>query len=244
MKTLFDIVGAAMKTARDESIVRPRALKGFSREDLICVPFDPAPGVLLAQIRKKAKRERRLGGSSVFLLPKAAVLYGCLGAPAAVAALELLLASGVRRVLLLSFCGSLDPAIRIGDVVSVTGAISDEGTSARYLRRRSSFPSSPRLRRTAEARLQAVRFPLARATCVSTDAPYRETTAWLESMRRKGAGVVDMEASAVFALAEFRGVEAAAVMIVTDELFTGRWNVARRAGPIGERIRTCFVPFL
>jgi uridine phosphorylase len=233
-----------MKTGTEESIVRPRAVEGFGRPDLVCVPYDPVPDVLLAYVGKRALRERRLGGSGLFLLPEAAVLYGCLGAPAAVAGLEPLIASGARRILVLSFCGSLRPGIRIGDAVSVSGAAADEGTSRRYLPGRRSFRPSAGFRRKTESRLETLGLPFLTARCVSTDAPYRETPSWHRSMSGKGVGVVDMEVSAVFALAEFRGVEAAALLLVSDELFSGRWKVAAGRAVQGERIRKFFLPFL
>ena len=76
------------------------------------------------------------------------------------------------------------------------------------------------------------------------DAPYRETRPWLKSMQQKGATAVDMEISAVFALSEFHGVEAAALMIVTDELFSGRWKVCSADGVLEEKIRSFYLPFL
>jgi purine-nucleoside phosphorylase len=233
-----------MKTDREESIVRPRAVRAFGRPGLVCIPFDPVPDVLLAHLRKRASKERRLGGSALFLLPETTVLYNCLGAPATVAGLEPLIASGVERILVLSFCGSLHPGIRIGDVVSVSAAAADEGSSRRYLPGRRSFRPSAEFRRKTESRLDALGLPFLAARCVSTDTPYRETPSWLRAMRGKRLGVVDMEVSAVFALAEFHGIEAAAILLVSDELFSGRWKVASGRAAHGERIRDFFLPFL
>ena len=233
-----------MKADREKLIVGPRALRGFCRKSVVCVPYDPAPGILLAHIKKGAVMERRIGGSLLFELPRTAALYACLGAPAAVASLEPLIASGVRKILLLSFCGSLNPKFRIGDIISVSAAASDEGTSGRYLRDRTLFRPSPALRKTTESRLMSLGLAPVRARAVSTDAPYRETAAWLRAMQKKRLDVVDMEASAVFALAEYHGAEAAALFIVSDELFSGSWSVAPSRDMQALRIRECFLPFL
>jgi len=61
-----------------------------------------------------------------------AVAGPMMGAPQAVLTVEKLIALGVRRIVALGWCGSLQPAVRIGDVVLPTGAISEEGTSAHY----------------------------------------------------------------------------------------------------------------
>lgn len=82
-----------------------------------------------------------------------------------------------------------------------------------------------------------------RGATVSMDAPFRETQAWLRKMTRKGMDVVDMEASAIFALARFYGLQAAAVMIVSDELFAGRWTNGFADLRLEERVRDYFFPF-
>ncbi len=227
-----------------ESIARPRTIRGLEDLDAICIPYDPAPGTLLAHLEKTSSTEIRLSGSRLFFLPGKVVLHQCLGAPAAVATLETLIASGISSVLLLSFCGSLDPKFRIGDVLSVSAAYSDEGTSRHYLSGRRTFKPASSLRRKAESRLAELRLPFKRAECVSTDAPYRETKAWVRSMTERNLGAVDMEAAAVFALAEFHGLEAAAVFVVTDEVFSGSWEICSSPDLLKKKIRGYFLPFL
>ena len=233
-----------MKSGEDESIVRPRSVRGFNRERVVCIPFDPAPKILLAHIEKRAVSERRLGGSMLYILPESAVLYRCLGGPAAVAGLEFLIASGASEILTLSFCGSLDREFRIGDVLCAEWAYPDEGTSRHYSPRKRRFKADASLRKHVESRLISLGLPWKTGSLVSTDAPYRETPSWLKSMRQKGARAVDMEISAVFALSEFRGVKAAALLIVTDELFSGRWKVCSTEGVLGRKIGDFYLPFL
>ncbi len=233
-----------MKSGEGESIVRPRSLRGFDRERIVCIPFDPAPKTLLAHIIKRAVSKRQMGGSMLYVLPDCAVLYQCLGASAAVIGLEHLISSGASKILTLSFCGSLQRELRIGDVLSVAWAYSDEGTSRHYSRRKRRFKADGTLRKHVESRLDSLGLPWKPGSLVSTDAPYRETRSWLKSMQQKGATAVDMEISAVFALSEFRGVEAAALMIVSDELFSGRWKVCSTEDILGEKIRDFYLPFL
>lgn len=91
-------------------------------------------------------------------------------------------------------------------------------------------------------RHQGLSFSL--AITVSTDAPYRETPAWLKEMQNRRIDVADMEASAVFSLARYRGVEAAGLMVVSDELFSGVWNNHFPPSLLRETIQRYFFPFL
>ena len=57
------------------------------------------------------------------------------------------------------------------------------------------------------------------------DAPYRETVGAIRRHREAGVSVVEMEAAAIFAVARVRGVRAALIVTVSDELFGDEWNV-------------------
>jgi uridine phosphorylase len=228
----------------EASIVSPRPLRGLDRKTVICVPFDPVPDVLGARVRSRSLSVIKMGASVLYKLPGHAVLTGCLGAPATVLALERLAASGIARIVILSFCGALAPWLRVGQTVIPTAALSDEGTSPHYFRRRKWFAASSELGRELERRLEASSVPFRRVRIVSTDAPFRETQRWLAVMRRKGTAAVDMELSAIFAVAEYRGLEAAAVMVVSDELSSGEWVRPRRGGVFAEAAAAAFLPFL
>ncbi len=228
----------------EESIAMPKPVRGLNRERIVFIPFDPHPGILLSAFRPKIKREKRTWTGRLFVLEDKAVLYGELGAPAAVAALESLIASGARQILVLSFCGSLSPAYKIGDVISVSRALVDEGTSPHYFPKRMMFGPTDRLKEKVERRLETRGLPFLAGSIVSTDAPFRETHGWLARMRKRKAGLVDMELSSVFALALFRAVEAAALMIVTDELFSGTWKQGTYGPEFKKKVGDYFSPFL
>jgi hypothetical protein len=61
-------------------------------------------------------------------------VIGNVGAPATVGALECCIALGARRILFFGICGSLQPDLRIGDLLAVDEGIREEGTSYHYLR--------------------------------------------------------------------------------------------------------------
>ncbi|HBD06996.1 MAG TPA: phosphorylase [Syntrophobacteraceae bacterium] len=147
-----------------------------------------------------------------------------LGAPQAVLVLEKLIALGVRRVVALGWCGSLQPHVRIGDVVVPQGALSEEGTSVHYPIMVERPGPTLDLARHLERALVAKGVDVHEGLVWSTDAPYRETVGKVQEYQRQGILAVDMEVSALFTLAHFRGIDLAAVLAVSDELHDLAWR--------------------
>src|SRR5262245_14129936 len=98
------------------------------------------------------------------------VVVGPIGAPSTVATLELAVALGVGTILFFGICGSLQPDLRIGDLVLVEQALREEGTSYHYLPPAESAVATPRLVEAAVRHL-ADR-PHRRGLIWTTDAPY------------------------------------------------------------------------
>ena len=228
----------------DESLILPRPFRSFASKRVVYVPVDTPAGILSKHISKRAARTRVSEWGTLVKLDDKVVLFQAMGAPLAVMTLERLIASGAEEILVLGFCGSLDPGLAIASAVSVSRAYSDEGTSGRYLPRRKYFRASPTLAAEVEAALAARSLSAPRVQAVSTDAPFRETGTWLGSMIRLGCRIADMETSAVFALAEFRGKRAAALMIVSDELSSGKWKPGFFETGLEESVERHFLPFL
>jgi len=58
----------------------------------------------------------------------------------------------------------------------------------------------------------------------TTDAVFRESPDKIERFRALGAVAVDMEASALFTVAAFLEIKAAALLVVSDELSSLTWR--------------------
>lgn len=233
-----------MGRMREESIVKPRPYKKLKKERVIYIPFDSPSKILHKTIKKSALKEIDIDIGLLYLLKNKIILYRSLGAPAAVLSLEILIASGVKEIILLGFCGSLNPKFKMMAVASISKALSEEGTSKHYHpRKRIFYPSSP-LKKRMEGILQASALPFFKGALVSTDAPYRETKSWLEQKQKRKIDFVDMETSAVFALANFYNIQAAALMIVSDELWGGTWKQAFNSSKLDEKIKKYFLPFI
>jgi purine-nucleoside phosphorylase len=233
-----------MDKTEDEAIVKPTPIKGLKMRRAVYIPFDPPSQIIKRFIKIRSLKEKNLDAGTLFLLRDQVILCQVLGAPAACLSLEILVASGIQEILMLGFCGSLNSAFRINEVVSIPKALSNEGTSKHYFPNRKVFYPSPRLKKKVENTFQTLTLPFKSGSVVSTDAPFRETKSWLAAMQKKRIDLVDMEASAVFAIAEFCQIEAAAVLIVSDELFSGRWKHDFLRSELEQKIREYFFPFI
>ena len=153
-----------------------------------------------------------------------AVLHSFIGSSAAAMMLEEMIVSGARRVIEVGLCGGLLPSLRVGDIVVANRALVDEGTSSLYHQKADAFDASEELTRQVEQALKKKKTPLKIGTVWTTDAPYRETRTKLLRFRQKGAVGVNMETSALFAVAKFRRIEITSLQVVSDSVLERGWK--------------------
>jgi uridine phosphorylase len=151
-----------------------------------------------------------------------------LGAPAVAAQAEELIALGAQRLVSVALCGGLQPDLQAGDVVVADSAIRDEGTSHHYLPPRRDVDAGADVVAALLASLAAQGIAARRGRSWSTDAPYRETREEVQQHQADGVLTVDMELAALLAVAEKRGVQAAGVLVVGDNLAGGEWRPPAR----------------
>lgn len=131
----------------------------------------------------------------------------------------------MRNVLVVGSAGSLQRHLPIGATVIVTGAEREDGTSHHYLPAGEIVSADPELTATLQECSAARSGGPVRGRSWTIDAPYRETVGAIRRHREAGVSVVEMEAAAIFAVARVRGVRAALIVAVSDELFGDEWNV-------------------
>ena len=153
-----------------------------------------------------------------------AVVPPGVGAPAAAARLEHMIALGCRKFIACGGAGTLDSAITVGHIVVPDSAIRDEGTSYHYLKAAREVAPTPRALAAIEAELRENNHEYIRGKTWTTDAVYRETRARMNRRQREGCLVVEMEAAAFFAVARFRGIECAQILYGGDSLAGRQWN--------------------
>jgi len=103
-------------------------------------------------------------------------------------------------------------------VVIPTEAIRDEGTSYHYLPPGESVNASEDVVKSLSMSAKELGVPVEMGPIWSTDAPLRETPSAMERYRRKGILAVDMETSAIFAVAQHRGVKAGCILLSGHEV--------------------------
>jgi uridine phosphorylase len=146
------------------------------------------------------------------------------GAPLAAAFLEQAIARGCRRFAVCGGAGALLPELVLGHVVVPTAAVRDEGTSYHYLPPSRQVDADPATMDVVTKLLTERDVPFVKGKTWTTDAFYRETRARTARRRDEGCVVVEMEAAALLAVAQFRGVPLAYVLYAGDSLAGEQWD--------------------
>ena len=146
-----------------------------------------------------------------------------IGAPAAVMTLEEVIACGAKKIFEVGLSGGLQTFLQPGDIVVVTEAIRDEGTSYHYLPPKVKVESSVLLRNRLIERLNERKIKYFVGSVWSTDGVYRETRSKFLKFKNAHVLAVNMETSAIFAVAKYRNVEAASAQIISDVLTETGW---------------------
>src|SRR3990172_5477680 len=210
-----------------ESIVRPGRMAGTKLPPLVILVPSPKDLKVFQELGLLADPYPMLLASWYAVRGHKGLLGvagPAVGAPAAVMHAETLLANGCQGLLIMGSCGSLVSNLSTGSLLISREALSDEGTSHHYLPNTRLFPADPGMREVLEASCRDLEVLFLGGRICTTDAPYRETPEVLARYRSQGGVAVDMETSALFALGKFRGVPAAAIHAVSDELNDKGWN--------------------
>lgn len=157
-----------------------------------------------------------------------------IGAPYAAMIVDTLKVWGVEQLLFIGWCGAVAPRVKAGDIVLPDSAMVDEGTSGHYCDPscRVALPARPLVHQLRLA-LQHHGAAFHDGAVWTTDAIFRETVEKVKHYQKKGALAVEMELSAIFTVAGFRGMEAAGVLVVSDELSDYQWRPGFRTPAFG-----------
>lgn len=160
------------------------------------------------------------------------------GAPIAAAFLEVAIALGCRKFVVCGGAGVLDRTVPVGRFVVPTAAIRDEGLSYHYAEPSREIPAHEAAVRVITATLDKHGESYRLAKVWTTDAIFRETTARVARRKQEGCLVVDMEAAALMAVAQFRDVTLGYLLFSGDDVSGEEWD--SRQGlprkPIAERL--------
>jgi len=145
------------------------------------------------------------------------IIRSGIGSPMAAVILERLIVRGIKRVINAGTAGTLQhEGIGTGDLVLCTKAVRNEGTSYHYQKpSKYSYPDKLLLKEIEDV-LKEEKMAYHKGPTISIDAPYQFTVKEALRLREEGVLTSEMEASAVFAIAKFRKISAAALFIVSD----------------------------
>ncbi len=219
-----------VKKQHSDGIIEPRRTKGDPQlaPDVLMVMI---PGELHYLAKRAGAQKTAFSNMRLYDLyrtegktPPVTLAGPFLGAPHAVMGMEKLIAMGGKRILMLGWCGSLQPSLRIGDLIIPGFAISEEGTSQHYPTLEKNPPSDESLNGRLETALRNQKTPFTKGGIWTTDAIYRETPEKVKAYQKQNILAVEMEVSALLAVAAFRAVQMAALLVVSDELFELKWR--------------------
>ena len=159
-----------------------------------------------------------------------------MGGPSAAIVIHELIDLGARRLIRVGTCGALQEGLALGDLVVVTEAVAADGTS-RALGAGERVPASRELLAAVVAAAEPP-FPQEHAVhsgpIVTTDLFY-DARELEPSWAAAGALAVEMEAATLFALAGARGVQAAALLVVSDIVLPERIRIGQEELRAAER---------
>ncbi len=138
--------------------------------------------------------------------------------------LEESIAFGCRKFIVCGGCGVLEKDIAVGNLIVVSAAVRDEGASYHYLPPGREVLAHPAGVAALEHALARRGLPYRIGKTWTTDAPYRETGPRIAARREEGCCTVEMEASGLMAVAQYRGVILGQVLYGGDDLSGEAWD--------------------
>ena len=154
-----------------------------------------------------------------------ALFLSRVGAPACIVQYEELYAQGVEKIVVFGTCGVLDSSIDDLGIIVPNAAIRDEGTSYHYIPASDEIECNTKYIDIFTDVLKEHNYSYTIGKTWTTDAPYRETRDKMNKRKQQGCVCVEMECSAIFALAKFRNKEAFQFFYAADNLDNVEWDI-------------------
>lgn len=153
-----------------------------------------------------------------------ALFMSRVGAPACTVAYEEVLAMGLEKLIMFGTCGVLDRNIDDLAIIIPSSAIRDEGTSYHYMKSSKEITVNEKYVSEFINILSAHNVSYVKGKVWTTDAPYRETRAKVLKRKEQGCVCVDMECSAMNAVAKFRNKDLFQFFYAADNLDSAKWD--------------------
>jgi DeoD family purine-nucleoside phosphorylase len=195
----------------------------------VLLPGDPGRALRLAQalLREPRMFNHHRGlwgytGTAADEEPLTIQSTGMGGPSAAIVITELALL-GARRLIRVGTCGALDPTLELGTMILAREAIATDGTSKALGAPERAIPDPELMESLAAAGKDLRQGPI-----VTTDLFYdgnRQEERWATA----GALAVEMETATLFTIAANKGLAAASLLIITDQVLPRRSRITADA---------------
>ena len=146
-----------------------------------------------------------------------ALTVGFLGSAGAAIQLEELISGGVKKIIACGSAGMLTTN-PLGALVIPNAAVRDEGASFHYAPPSYEIQANTQVVAHIAKTLSALNLPHITGKTWTTDAFYRETEEKVALRRKQGCVTVEMECSAMIAVAHFRGAKFGQILYCGDDL--------------------------
>lgn len=143
-----------------------------------------------------------------------------LGGPHTSVIMEELAALGVETIVGQGIAGSMEKSIVIGDQVLGVKALDTDGTSRVYIRgRREAFPDEV-LAGVVRESAADLDIEIKEAAVATVDAFYQETAQMIGRWRKRGADILNMEVTPLYAVAHYYDLKAIWLGYISDSIFS------------------------
>jgi len=147
------------------------------------------------------------------------------GAPSCIAIHEDLYAMGVEKMIVFGTCGVLNSEIEDCAIIIPDSAVRDEGTSYHYAPSSEEIVVNKDFKHVFIDILDSYNISYVEGKVWTTDGCYRETRDKVNNRKERGCIAVDMECSAITALANFRGKDVFQFFYAADNLDQEEWDI-------------------
>jgi DeoD family purine-nucleoside phosphorylase len=151
-----------------------------------------------------------------------------MGCPSAAIVVEELVQLGVQRLIRVGTCGGLQPNLELGELIVALSAVPADRTADTYVDHEPHCPTASwGLIHAAVHAAKEMEQPMRVGPIVSSDVFYNPDGGQYERWSKRGVLAVEMEAAVLFTLGALRGVEAAALLTVSDVVIEGEFKRIR-----------------
>ena len=161
---------------------------------------------------------------------KYAMFMMSVGAPAAATCIEDVHAMGCNKFIVFGNCGVLDKKVVDLAIIIPNRAIRDDGLSYHYIEDNFFIDINKKYSNIFKRILNNKGYSYIEGTTWTTDAFYRETKEKVIRMKNNGAICVEMEAAALQAVCDFRGIDLMTFFYAADNLDNDYWDKRSLSG--------------